>query len=173
MVCSREVAAFSSPPSPSKISAISCALYVREPLKSRCSMKWETPALPSVSSREPAPIQKPSATERTPGTRSEITRSPESSSERTYFCIHPLLRVGRQELVDEVVDLLERQLCGGVGIEHRGVVDVLEIPGQGGLDGESLNIDVRLDQGGELRRQGAEGLGPDPARVRNAGHLDA
>src|SRR5205807_553229 len=43
-VCSREVAAFSSPPSVSKISAISCAEYVAVPLKSRCSMKWETPA---------------------------------------------------------------------------------------------------------------------------------
>jgi hypothetical protein len=85
MVCSREVAAFSSPPRPSKISAICCALYALDPLKRRCSMKWETPALASVSSREPAPIQKPSATERTLGTRSEITRSPDSSSERTYF----------------------------------------------------------------------------------------
>ena len=49
-------------------------------------MKWETPAFASVSSREPAPIQKPSETDRTDGTRSEITRSPASSSERTYFC---------------------------------------------------------------------------------------
>jgi hypothetical protein len=49
-------------------------------------MKCETPALASVSSREPAPIQKPMATERTLGTRSEMTRSPESSSERTYYC---------------------------------------------------------------------------------------
>src|SRR5438105_10294625 len=48
-------------------------------------MKCETPAFASVSSREPAPIQKPSATERTLGTRSEITRSPVSSSEKTYF----------------------------------------------------------------------------------------
>ena len=43
-------------------------------------MKCETPARAFVSSREPAPIQKPSATERTPGTRSEITRSPVESS---------------------------------------------------------------------------------------------
>ena len=43
-------------------------------------MKWETPARASGSSREPAPIQKPSATERTPVRRSEITRSPPSSS---------------------------------------------------------------------------------------------
>ena len=50
-------------------------------------MKCESPALASVSSREPAPIQNPSETERTDGTRSEITRSPESSSERTYFCM--------------------------------------------------------------------------------------
>src|SRR5919202_4228199 len=85
IVCSRDVAAFSSPPRPSKISAISCAVKRAEPLKRRCSMKCETPALASVSSREPAPIQKPRATERTLGTRSEITRSPVSSSETTYF----------------------------------------------------------------------------------------
>src|SRR5919201_4830864 len=49
-------------------------------------MKCETPAFASDSSREPAPIQKPIATERTWAIRSEITRSPESSSLRTYFC---------------------------------------------------------------------------------------
>ena len=43
-------------------------------------MKCETPARASGSSREPAPIQKPSATDRTPGTRSEMTRSPVESS---------------------------------------------------------------------------------------------
>src|SRR6058998_2262480 len=57
-------------------------------------MKCETPALASVSSREPAPIQKPSATERTLGIRSEMTRSPESSSERTYFCTTALSLAG-------------------------------------------------------------------------------
>src|SRR4051812_39203493 len=57
-------------------------------------MKWEAPALASVSSREPAPIQKPRATERTFGIRSEMTRSPESSSERTYFCTPALSRPG-------------------------------------------------------------------------------
>ena len=58
-------------------------------------MKCETPALASVSSREPAPIQKPMATERTLGTRSEMTRSPESSSERTYFCTTALSLAGQ------------------------------------------------------------------------------
>ena len=64
-VVSREVAAFSSPPSPSNTSAICCAVCVPEPLNNRCSMKCETPARESVSSREPAPIQNPSETERT------------------------------------------------------------------------------------------------------------
>ncbi len=49
-------------------------------------MKCEIPALASVSSREPAPIQKPIATERTWARRSETTRSPVSNSVRTYFC---------------------------------------------------------------------------------------
>ena len=49
-------------------------------------MKCETPARASDSSLEPAPIQKPSETERTLVSRSVISRSPESSSERTYSC---------------------------------------------------------------------------------------
>src|SRR5437870_11433516 len=91
-------------------------------------MKCEIPALESVSSREPAPIQKPRATERTLGMRSEITRSPESSSERTYFCTRSLslagsagrpghltrrrnqLAVGLQQMVDELVDLCQGKL---------------------------------------------------------------
>ena len=79
----RLVAAFSSPPRPSKISAISSALWRAEPLKSRCSMKWETPAFGSSSSREPAPIQNPTAAERTCVISSEMIRSPESSSVST------------------------------------------------------------------------------------------
>ncbi len=39
-------------------------------------MKCETPAFASGSSREPAPIQRPIAAERTPSMRSVITRSP-------------------------------------------------------------------------------------------------
>src|SRR4051794_27920887 len=71
----------------SNVSAISWASYEREPLNKRCSMKCDTPARSGRSSREPAPIQNPSDTERTLGTFSEITRSPESNSDSTYFCI--------------------------------------------------------------------------------------
>jgi hypothetical protein len=63
----------------SKISAISSAVYDREPLKRRCSRKWLRPARASSSSREPVPIQKPIATERTLRSGSVITRAPESS----------------------------------------------------------------------------------------------
>src|SRR3982750_3510576 len=50
-------------------------------------MKCVTPASLPSSSREPAPIQNPTAAERTCSRRSEITRSPESSSVSTQFCI--------------------------------------------------------------------------------------
>src|SRR5689334_23154495 len=136
-------------------------------------MKWETPALASVSSREPAPIQKPMATERTPGTRSEMTRSPESSSERTYFCTGSLLRVGLQEPVHEVVDLLEGELRRRVRVEHGRVVGVLEPAGERRLDGQLLDVDVGADEGRQLRRQLADGLGGDSSRIGQAGHLDA
>jgi hypothetical protein len=57
-------------------------------------MKWVMPALEGVSSREPAPIQNPSATDRTLGIRSVITRWPESSSLRTYFCTGQIVVAG-------------------------------------------------------------------------------
>ena len=49
-------------------------------------MKCVTPASPASSSREPAPIQYPTAADRTWSSRSETIRSPESSSVSTQFC---------------------------------------------------------------------------------------
>src|SRR5512133_3576261 len=136
-------------------------------------MKCEAPALASVSSREPAPIQKPIATERTPGTRSEMTRSPESSSERTYFCTTPpLLRVGLQELIDEIVDLLQGELGGRVRVEHGRVVGMVWVAAERRLDGELLDVDARAHQGRQLRRQRADGPRRDPGGAGDARHLD-
>src|SRR5712691_754519 len=108
-------------------------------------MKWEIPALASVSSREPAPIQKPSATERTLGIRSEMTRSPESSSERTYSCTPALSlagpgdslgqcrnesAVGFEQTVDQLVDVGQGQLRRRMRIEHGGVIALGEVVDQ-------------------------------------------
>src|SRR5690606_28219382 len=49
------------------------------PLNSRCSRKCETPAWAGVSLREPVRTQRPRATDRTEGTSSVTTRTPESS----------------------------------------------------------------------------------------------
>jgi hypothetical protein len=49
-------------------------------------MKCETPERASVSSREPVPIQNPSETDRTLGTRSLIRRSPVGSVETSNCC---------------------------------------------------------------------------------------
>ena len=62
-------------------------------------MKCETPARASGSSREPAPIQNPSATERTPGTRSEMTRSPVASSLRLVLRHRRIVAAGGASLV--------------------------------------------------------------------------
>src|ERR1700675_4894475 len=94
-------------------------------------MKCDTPALASVSSREPAPIQNPMATERTLGIRSEMTRSPESSSERTYFCTTPLSLAGQARRVSgsladaEGIPLRvphdrERDVRADLRLDHRG-----------------------------------------------------
>src|SRR5438067_131418 len=85
-VYSFAVAAFSSPPRPSNTCAICVPEWREEPLNSRCSMKWLMPALAASSSREPAPIQIPSATDRTERTRSVTIRSPPSSVVKVYRC---------------------------------------------------------------------------------------
>src|ERR1039458_6705824 len=59
-----------------------------------CSSRCERPACASFSVREPVPIQKPSATERTAGTRSVTTRTPPGSSVMTCA----LSTVGRELL---------------------------------------------------------------------------
>jgi len=46
------------------------------PLKSMCSMKCEMPFSAGVSQREPVPIQNPTATLRTEGMGSVMTRMP-------------------------------------------------------------------------------------------------
>src|SRR4051794_40618896 len=53
------------------------------PLKSRCSRKWDAPAMASGSSREPTENHMPTLTERASGMRSVMTRTPEASSERS------------------------------------------------------------------------------------------
>src|SRR5438270_12664244 len=63
----------------SKIWSISSEPKRSLPRKSMCSSRCEMPAWLSSSTTDPAAIQKPSATERTPGTRSVTTRTPLSS----------------------------------------------------------------------------------------------
>ena len=81
-VYSLEVEALGSAPMSSKMWAISDAENLSEPLKIRCSMKCEMPPSSTGSSREPAAIQTPRATERTESRRSVATRRPLSSVDR-------------------------------------------------------------------------------------------
>ncbi len=74
------VAALTEAPSPSKRSEISIAEYRSVPLNSRCSRKCETPAWAGVSLRDPVRTHNPSATDRTEGTSSVTTRTPEPNS---------------------------------------------------------------------------------------------
>src|SRR5437764_11642410 len=75
---------------PSKIWSISTELKRFVPLNSRCSRKWETPAWAGASFLEPVPMNIPSAIERTDGTASVTTRTPESSS--VSLCSGPAKR---------------------------------------------------------------------------------
>ena len=72
-------------------------------------MKWDTPARASGSSREPAPTQNPSATERTPGTRSEMTRSPVESSVSSCFDTPRMVSLARVPPRVPHLDLVEEK----------------------------------------------------------------
>src|SRR5580765_2319730 len=117
-------------------------------------MKCETPARSDRSSREPAPIQKPIATERTCASRSEITRSPESSSLSVYFCIPSLSLRPREKPVDE---------C-----------DTAHADQHAGEDGRQRAVESERDPGEQCHRVGTrehrDGETPLPGRV--AGRLD-
>ena len=71
-----EVKALERAPTASKALAMSWAVRRSEPLKSRCSRKCEQPASAAVSSRLPVSTQQPTATERTAGMVSLMTRRP-------------------------------------------------------------------------------------------------
>ena len=75
-VYSLEVKALDRAPTASKAWAMSWAVRRSDPLKSRCSRKWEQPASATVSSRLPVSTQHPTATERTDGMVSLMTRRP-------------------------------------------------------------------------------------------------
>src|SRR3954469_21198447 len=78
-----------------------------------------------------------------------------------------------EQLVHEACDVVEGEFCGGVGVEHRRVVHRLAAAGQGGLDGQALDVDVGLYERGELAGEGADALWLDPPARRDARHFDA
>src|SRR5262245_14343899 len=82
------------------VRAISSALRVAVPLKTRCSIRWETPPRSSGSWREPVSTQIPTATERTWPIRSEMTRIPFGSRLFSYSSVTGRIRrVGVFELL--------------------------------------------------------------------------
>ncbi len=78
-VASLLVAAFTSAPKPSNTWAICSAVSSFVPLNSMCSRKWEMPACSYGSSLDPTRAQNPTATDRTEGSVSLTTWTPESS----------------------------------------------------------------------------------------------
>lgn len=86
----------------STLRAMSSAERLVVPLKSMCSMKWETPFCSPASRREPEPTQMPTLTLRTWGMTSVITRTPLSSA------VTSILRNGKS---DDGMGQAERRAC--------------------------------------------------------------
>ena len=70
------VKAFSWPPTASISSAICRAVRFSVPLNTMCSRKWLTPPSSALSNCEPAPIHRPTDTDRKCGIRSPMMRKP-------------------------------------------------------------------------------------------------
>lgn len=58
-------------------------------------------------------------------------------------------------------------------IKHGGVVDMFPLAGHQCLNGQRLNVDIRLHQGGEVRWQCADACGCDTIAVDEAGNFHA
>jgi hypothetical protein len=77
--------------------------------------------------------------------------------------------VGLVEVVHEPPDLVERELGGRVRVEHRGVVGRIPAATERCLDGQALDVDVGLHEGGHMARELAHGERLDAARGRPHG----
>ena len=78
-----------------------------------------------------------------------------------------------QQLVAHAPDVVDAEGGRGVRVEQRGVVDVLAVALEHGLDGQLDDVEERAVQRDELRRQGADGLRVQTVAVDDAGNLDA
>ncbi len=48
--------------------------------------------------------------------------------------------MGCDQLIDQRPDLVETEFCGGVGIEHGGMIDMLALAGEGGFHDQRLTL---------------------------------
>ena len=76
------------------------------------------------------------------------------------------------QVIDQRVDLIQIQLSRRVWVEHGGMVDMLALTGQRGLDRQRLHIHVGLHQRGQLRRQHADLGRLEAVLVDQAGYFD-
>src|SRR3954447_3427319 len=83
------------------------------------------------------------------------------------------LAVGFQQIVHQSLNLVHRQLGPSMGVEHGRLVDRVAPSGERRLHGQTLDVDVGLNQRRELARERAHRLRLDPGRGRQARHLHA
>src|SRR3989441_1049996 len=109
------------------VRAIVSALRVAVPLKTRCSMRWDMPARPSGSWREPGSTQTPTATPRTWGIRPVTMRMPFGSRLFRYSSVTGRVRrvgvpepflLGQRRLLAERDLAREPHLTVAVDLDH-------------------------------------------------------
>jgi uncharacterized protein (TIGR03083 family) len=74
-------------------------------------------------------------------------------------------------VVHQPPDLVQVELRGGVRVEHGGVVDMVALAGQGGLDRQRLYVDICQDQRRQVRGEQANMRGLDSVSIHQAGNL--
>ncbi len=77
-----------------------------------------------------------------------------------------------EQVLDQCIDLIQRQFSRGVGIKHGGVVNMLLLAGQDGLDHQALNVDVGHLQGRELWWERSNKRWVEPAAIDEAWYFD-
>ena len=50
--------------------------------------------------------------------------------------------VGLYEVVHKAADLIDGQFAPGMGVQHGGLIDVLLLPGESGIYGELVHLDL-------------------------------
>ena len=79
----------------------------------------------------------------------------------------------RQQIIDQMPDLVEVQFSRRMRVQHGGVINMFSLAGQQRFNRQLLDVDIGLHQSGEMRRQMADFLRVQTVPVNQARYFHA